>query len=405
MVREWTVYDLKVLKMSDNWESLVKGLEVKDPSKPRLSNKRLMLTYKNHLNKEEVIQHITALALKYVKREPVCIEVAHETGRSNGIDYPHTHVVVDFGDLFNSKAKGCLRFFDFEDDDGNMIHPNIRIIKSDNHWKNAMRYLSKEDPDNAHLANFGKGADIDIDGVMNASSDIEAIKTGATKWSDVTGILATRRCKGGVITPSCRRPAIVVNRDEHEWWQLIFDLHESEMDPRAIHWIYDRKGGKGKSRLCRYMLQEYGEDWLVMDVTTKVSDAAEYIDSAIRGGWQCHGVLIDVPRQCNDWKGMYTVIEKIKNGQLSSGKYSTKSIVLPRYPHVVILSNSVPHVRQVTKARWRIFELEGDQARRMTLKEVNEAFRRDQLKAIKHEAKEFGLEEENVDYGSSSDSE
>lgn len=378
--------------MSNNWELLLSGLEVKDPSKPRLSNRRLMLTYKNHLDKEELNDFINSLAMKYVKREPACIEVAHETGHSDGVDYPHTHVVVDFGDLFNSKAKGCLRFFDFEDEEGNMIHPNIRVIKSDSHWKNAMRYLGKEDPDNDHLRNFGKDGDIDVDGVINATSDIEAIRTCATNWSDVTGILATRRCMGGVIMPSCDRPAIVVDRNEHEWWQLIFDLHESEMDPRAIHWIYDRKGGKGKSRLCRYMLQEYGDDWMVMEVTTKVSDAAKYIDSAIRGGWQCHGVLIDVPRQCNDWKGMYTVIDRVKNGLLSG----TKTILLPRYPHVVILSSSVPHVRQVSKDRWRIYELVGDQARRMTLKEANEAFRRDQLRDIKNEAKKYMPEEESI---------
>lgn len=374
-----------------NWEATIADIKMKDPSKPRLSNKRLLLTYKTHINKEEMKEFITSLAVTRVKKNPVAIEIAHETGKTGGVDYPHTHVAVDFGDLFNNKSKNAMRTFDWETDEGSIIHPNIRVISTNVHWKAVMRYLSKEDPDNSHLIGFGQDKELNIDEVLESKTDIEAIKNAATKWSDVNGILATRRARSGIKRIGGRRGRTIVKRDEQAWWQLVFDIHEMESEPRLIHWIYDRKGGSGKTRLCRYMRQDYPNDWITLNVTARTCDAAEFFNSFADDGWEGHGIIIDVPRQCNEWKSLYTVIEDMKSGYVGSWKNSSKSLELDREPHVIVMSNRLPMIHTMSLDRWKIYELKNGTTRLMTLKEVKDQLIADSLEEVQAEANELGI--------------
>lgn len=139
-----------------DWGKLLSGVQEKKSGKiPRIENQRLLLTYKNHLNKEMLKGMLTDLN----KRDCDRIEIAHEIGTKGNVDYPHTHVAVDFGRRYINKKSDCMSAFDVKDESGGTvewIHPHIRIITSVKHWKNVMQYLAKEDPDNEHLlAEFG----------------------------------------------------------------------------------------------------------------------------------------------------------------------------------------------------------------------------------------------------------
>ena len=134
-----------------DWEQLMNGVnEKKEGKTPRIENQRLMLTYKTHVDKAMLKQFLTELNKKPCDR----IEVAHEIGKSGGIDYPHTHVAIDFGRRYINKKSDCMRAFDVKvtiDGSVQHIHPNIKIITSPKHWKNVLQYLGKEDSDNKHL--------------------------------------------------------------------------------------------------------------------------------------------------------------------------------------------------------------------------------------------------------------
>lgn len=95
----------------------------------RLVQKKFMLTFKGHLDKE----NLATFLCEKLKGE-VEYSIAHETGESG---YQHTHALVSLSakpDIKNSRA------LDFEG-----AHPNITLPKSVEHWHNMITYLGKED--------------------------------------------------------------------------------------------------------------------------------------------------------------------------------------------------------------------------------------------------------------------
>lgn len=372
-----------------DWEALKAGIEEKkfNMKAPRISNNRIFLTYKTHINKKELEAFINKLSCKYskLKKDAARIEIAHENGDKIN-NYPHTHVAIDFGSLFDCKSKNCMLLFDweYEDDDGEeqVIHPHIEVIKTNIHWNNALVYLSKEDPENAHLKNEGKsGGEIDIDSVIEAPNDLEAIKLAANKWSDVTGILATRRAKRGVRRIGTKFTK--VDRNEHKWWQKVFEIHESPNEPRLIHWFYDKEGGAGKTQLCKYLRQEYKFDWVTLGITNRSCDAAEFLDAHADNGWNGHGVVMDIPRRASEFDSIYGVLEEIKNGYIASWKNHTKQLECEN-PHVIVMSNRLPKVSKMSKNRWRIYEIKNDEA---TLMDTRTASKMQKEWEIKKELK------------------
>jgi hypothetical protein len=97
----------------------------------RLTGKKFMLTYKSHLNKQDLFNFVLS---KFKHRAEV--KICHETGETG---YLHTHCLVSLDvkpDIKNARA------FDHKN-----VHPNITLPKSVDHWQNMVRYVSKEDDD------------------------------------------------------------------------------------------------------------------------------------------------------------------------------------------------------------------------------------------------------------------
>lgn len=99
----------------------------------RFQGKKLLLTYKGHLDKPGL--HI------FIDRKLKCecqVKICWETGATG---YKHTHCAI----LIPKKPdiRDC-RFFDFEHE-GEVVHPNIRIPSTVYHWKNIVNYIDKQD--------------------------------------------------------------------------------------------------------------------------------------------------------------------------------------------------------------------------------------------------------------------
>lgn len=97
----------------------------------RLQSKKLMLTYRGHLDKHDLASF---LALKFSSN--LEFKICHEEGSTG---YLHTHALVSLDKTPDIKNN---RFFDF-----NGAHPNIAVPKSVRHWQNMVSYVAKEDDD------------------------------------------------------------------------------------------------------------------------------------------------------------------------------------------------------------------------------------------------------------------
>lgn len=99
----------------------------------RFQGKKLLLTYPQSgpLDKHALHQFINRKC-----KHDVNIKICHEHHQDGNI---HTHVVLLAVKSLDIQSE---RFFDFEG-----RHPNIYKPKSDEHWKNQINYVDKEDPD------------------------------------------------------------------------------------------------------------------------------------------------------------------------------------------------------------------------------------------------------------------
>lgn len=115
--------------------------------------------------------------------------------------------------------------------------------------------------------------------------------------------------------------------------------------PRAVLWVVDRTGGKGKSYLARYLHFVYGFE--LFDGVTSAKDIAPMLNVS-----RLLGVIFDVTRT-DASHFSYTTLEQVKNGYVCSGKYQG---YIKRFdpPKVIVLANFEPERHQLTEDRWDI---------------------------------------------------
>ena len=118
------------------------------------------------------------------------------------------------------------------------------------------------------------------------------------------------------------------------WQAAIHKIASGKPHDRHIYWVEDGKGNTGKSRLTTYMCREMK----AIELDGRHMDAAfSYTGQPI--------VIFDLAR-CIDpltLKDLYSVAEKLKNGQIYSSKYMSRLKVF-HVPHVFFFSNSAPPI-------------------------------------------------------------
>lgn len=313
-----------------------------------LENKKLMLTYKGWIDKKFLRGTMERLAsgqlLRGVPKEVKFFCAAHETGDKNH-SYDHTHVIVEFSPAIRTKT---CKFFDVNIE-GQVVpvHPNIRKIITMIHWKRALKYMSKEDPENASLAAVDT-CDLPLEDVKNAKSTLEAMELGAKRWSDITGIKAYREEASRTRKLTRYKPFV-----PREWQKEVLELDTIEPDDRKIIWYIDIKGGAGKSRLCRSMMYELGNRWYSVTEMGTAKDAATIVNGALKNGWEQWGLFMDLPRAAQNHTSIYVNLENIKNGLITTQKYEGGTQFFDS-PHIVVFSNWPPVVDLLTPDRWDI---------------------------------------------------
>ena len=128
-------------------------------------------------------------------------------------------------------------------------------------------------------------------------------------------------------------------------WQRWFVNEVKKRDnDRVIHWLYDEKGGIGKSKLAHFL-----RDDGYVQLSGPVANMAYMLDAGSTG------VLFDITRtQSEAMDHIYQFAEQLKNGYVVSGKYHTHGIkFVPKT--VIVFSNFKPDPTKWSSDRFLIY--------------------------------------------------
>jgi hypothetical protein len=312
----------------------------KDDSNFRFANQRCLLTYKHHLPKEQFKEWFNKLVNGTTQ-----IEICHEVGKSTGIEYDHSHVLVDFGR--NYQTRNC-RQFDLTYNN-QVIHPNIKIVKTKTHFYNCLNYMAKEDPECAHLK-----TEINLSlKVWECANLTEVLTKYCKKPCDASGLKSLWNMKP-------RQKGTLETEPTNIWTkQLTTILESAPHNRRNVYWIYDPIGKTSKSSLVGWLCQEHPEKYSsccggnTKDMATKLDNAVNH------DNWNGHCFFLDLPREAEE-HNFYKAIEVLKNARIDVDKYDSHTLTLSRFPHVVVMANFLPNLYKFSLDRWIILRIQKD---------------------------------------------
>jgi len=146
----------------------------------------------------------------------------------------------------------------------------------------------------------------------------------------------------------------------YPWQQGIIDMIKQEPDDRAILWIYEREGNKGKTALCKLLCAKHNA--IFCDGAKK----ADIINMVFNADMDKHNCVIwDLTRSQGN-RICYDALEAVKNGMISNTKYET-GMKLFNSPHVLIFANELPDTKNLSYDRWHIYEITNQNLEQITL--------------------------------------
>lgn len=310
----------------------------------RIANQRLLLTYATHLSKEGLLEFVGNFG-------PVSrAVVSHETGGEG--QYEHTHMAVEFTKAVQSRN---ARVLDYEGK-----HPNIKALPNRKAFMDAVKYLSKEDPEPLR---HGELYDSLVTAIQGCSDKSEAIsRFSGGQMSEIQYAMQV------MAIYDLKQEPFEMALELKEWQQELKDILDGEVHKRAIYWYYDEVGGAGKTEFTKWMVANNPKDVLFMSNLGGIKDCATNVVNARKAGWTGRVLLCDLPRAC-ETKAIYEPLEAIKNGMITAVKYQGGN-ALWATGHVVVFANFLPNTRAMSRDRWRIYVLKEGRASLLTLNEV-----------------------------------
>jgi len=144
-------------------------------------------------------------------------------------------------------------------------------------------------------------------------------------------------------------PQFRLEHDLRDWQRSLQRELESPPDDRTVDFYVDPEGAKGKTYFVRHWLQAHPDETQVLSVG-KRDDLAHAIDCTKSI------FLFDIPRGSMEFL-QYSVLEKLKDQMVFSGKYESGLKVLPQQVHVVVFCNEEPNLLALSPDRFNIVNL------------------------------------------------
>ena len=295
-------------------------------NKFNFNGKALFLTYKTHLSKSKITKIFDKYSVKY--------DAVHESSDKEH-SYEHTHIQVWFTKKTHIRDCSAL---DSED-----IHPHWKIIKTKGHWQNLNQYIRKQ---NVPFVETLTGNEYEWLG------SVRDVIQSHSSWRDVVNDDSISKyvqkylawCKEcWMYRPRVNLTKEMVLRE----WQIAVVERLDKQNNRKILWVYDKKGGKGKSVLTNWLMDNKNA---FMFNGGKMGDIAHaYNDEEY--------VIVDLPRSSDKEFTPYRAMECFKDGRIFSPKYNS---CMKRFKSakLVVFSNEMPDISKLSEDRWDIVDIE-----------------------------------------------
>jgi hypothetical protein len=363
-----------------------------------LNGKRFHFTFRGWINKENLKKHLkiqgTELEECYIAWE----EGEEAAEGQDTVPYKHTHCLLKFrnrvkkdGVNFNlPRATFGLDTAAFGPLDATN-HPNIKPISDDRHWNNTRHYLLKGNTypsaqmrdiwkaNNADLLEQLEEADQDLEqrrkqaaerksdektpitekiiNILGAETNTEALLNNCHHINEATQILAIRNSvqKGlivGKVSQDLRQPL---------GWQVDFlaNIQQWDQNNRQIIWIYDEATCTGKSEyMLRKLMADPEKDWANCGGAQDEHHLCNMLTGLKRAKeWSGKRTICDIPKS-EKLNGilLYTMLEKLKNGNLQSGKYQGSALRGDALT-CVIFSNGLPDTDKLSDDKLLVYTI------------------------------------------------
>lgn len=139
------------------------------------------------------------------------------------------------------------------------------------------------------------------------------------------------------------------------WQKEIIDMLTRTPDDTTIVHIHEESGGVGKSKLTKYMTYTFRDVKRI-----PLGNATQLKTNVIRQG-PARMYFVDIPRTTGSTEkesDLYSAIEAVKNGYVSSAMYGKNEELYMDPPHLVVFSNKPPPVRRLSLHKWSFFTIE-----------------------------------------------
>lgn len=137
----------------------------------------------------------------------------------------------------------------------------------------------------------------------------------------------------------------------YNWQEDIMKLIASPPDDRKIYWYWDSKGNIGKTSFIKHALLHNKNATFVGGAT---KDMLFALTTVLEDNPHINTVFINIPR-CVEHIGI-NGIEQIKDGLIFNSKYES-GYKMFNPPHIIIMANVEPDVKQMSEDRWVIKDL------------------------------------------------
>jgi hypothetical protein len=137
-------------------------------------------------------------------------------------------------------------------------------------------------------------------------------------------------------------------RPELEWFSHP-DAIVKTKDYRKIHWYCDFVGNMGKTLWSKYAIESHGA--LIIKATGTDADFAQNVGASLRKGWNGKLIIVDLPRKKEHCTGFLSMLECMKDGELTMTKYTGGLLYVPPC-NVIVFANFWPKCSSLSLDRW-----------------------------------------------------
>jgi len=157
---------------------------------------------------------------------------------------------------------------------------------------------------------------------------------------------------------------IKIFQNKENWYEWQISLYNKifyksgeikEPDPRKILFLYDSEGGTGKSSFFKHLYFTYP------DRVARLSyGSSQQLRSALVQLSSYQIYIIDLARtkgKSDSPSDLISVLEDLKTGLICSAMYGNANNLLIEPPHIIVSSNFLFNIDQLSKDRWLIEEI------------------------------------------------